>query len=172
MSDLQLGDCVELIRAENLRAIDVLVAREIFGLDVLGRARVCYCDGCCFVAQPSEVEAENDFVYLRECACAEVERIEQEFIAEHPEIEPMEKVKILGHDGMCLEDVPEYTTSIAAAWAIVEKFRLIVHPYGVKWLATPYNSVSDWHMLLADTAPLAICLAAIQMNREKKVSND
>ena len=59
----------------------------------------------------------------------------------------MEKVKILGHDGMCLEDVPEYTTSIAAAWAIVEKFRLIVHPYGVKWLATPYNSVSDWHML-------------------------
>ena len=166
MIDLCLGDCVELIRAENWREIDVIVAREIFGLDILGRARVCYCDGCCFVATPSENESENDFVYLRECKCAEVAEIEKEFITEHPEIEPMEQVKILGHDGMCLEDVPEYSTSIAAAWAIVEKFRLIVHPYGVKWLATPYNSVSDWHMLLADTAPLAICLAAIQRTRE------
>lgn len=73
-------------------------------------------------------------------------------------------------------DAPPYSTDIAAAWKVVERLKEAGHeihvtnswPYnrGSRWMcevcsgneATP-NTI--WHSAKADTAPLAICRAAL-----------
>lgn len=69
--------------------------------------------------------------------------------------------------------LPLYSTDIAAAWEVVEgvreKFNLLmnVHPYSLVAANGGYRvSVNDLHIELdyttADTAPLAICRAALK----------
>lgn len=61
-----------------------------------------------------------------------------------------------------------YSTDIAAAWEVVEKMRheIALIPMGrTRWMATSNRSktaMSDWYGPVADTAPLAICLAALK----------
>lgn len=62
---------------------------------------------------------------------------------------------------------PAYSTDIAAAWQIVEKLKLAVGPSDsglVGWWAarnTPSLPMSP--LAAADTAPMAICLAALKV---------
>lgn len=64
------------------------------------------------------------------------------------------------------EGVPHYSTSIEAAWEVVEKmhqewwFTLVQGPDG--WLADFYNDMDVRHRAKAKTAPEAICLAALK----------
>lgn len=91
-----------------------------------------------------------------------------------------------GHIGHCLCVVPNYSTDIAAAWEVVEKMRdiitrdyphgrggLVIQPYhspqysGHQWCVANshagYNGSWGMHWWVsAATAPLAICLAALQ----------
>lgn len=59
------------------------------------------------------------------------------------------------------------STDIAAAWTVVEKLRLHVIPFGTnQWAAANRRDEQGWYsdiLVWADTAPLAICLAAIEI---------
>ena len=76
-----------------------------------------------------------------------------------------------GHGNMSEKDIPPYSTSIAAAWEVVEKlayegkaaFALEFLKYEPKtWVAEFGIGVFDEGK--ADTAPLAICRAALKAN--------
>lgn len=72
--------------------------------------------------------------------------------------------------------VPEYSTDIAAAWPIAQKLGLALVPQsdgdGFRWLATDVHAVNYSNVITvepkdgteysADTAPHAICLAALR----------
>ena len=63
--------------------------------------------------------------------------------------------------------VPRYSTDIAAAWTVVEKFRLIVGPRVDGWCATVgLPDLLDWYVADA-SAPRAICLAALKAGEKK-----
>jgi hypothetical protein len=69
-----------------------------------------------------------------------------------------------GADFVCFNfDVPHYSTDIAAAWEVVEKMGHV----GLNWDDTT-NSPARWQCIMergeyyADTAPMAICLAALK----------
>ena len=74
----------------------------------------------------------------------------------------------IDHGQLCvLRAIPEYSTNIAAAWEVVEKMRenqtVGIHEYSEGWevvLIGPGCAVADGQ---ADTAPHAICLAALQV---------
>jgi hypothetical protein len=75
-----------------------------------------------------------------------------------------------------LEHLPPYSTSIAAAWKVVEKLMKGKRNVGVwsedgKWEATieEYDGGLIEHTAVADTAPLAICLAALAVKENKEV---
>ena len=57
---------------------------------------------------------------------------------------------------------PPYSTDIAAAWEIVEKLRLAIGPSycGSGWYCTWMTGGA--HGAIADSAPLAICRAALR----------
>ena len=77
-----------------------------------------------------------------------------------------------------LDLIPRYSTDIAAAWKVVEKVKLnIITRYQDKWLCTNVGSDfqfwceypnryenlnDDSYCELGDTAPHAICLAALR----------
>ena len=72
-------------------------------------------------------------------------------------------------NGMDLVAAPDYSTYLEAAWPLVEKFSMAVMPVvGGRWCAIPgtYHEEGDWFeeqpTIYADTAPLAICLAALK----------
>lgn len=59
-------------------------------------------------------------------------------------------------------DTPKFSTNIADAWQIAEKFRLCVVPLGEGWTAfLPGRSLEDAARYASKTAPLAICRAAL-----------
>lgn len=64
----------------------------------------------------------------------------------------------LGHNA--LAPVPNFSTDIAAAWEVVEKFQgsfKVFKPFGGQWEVECTNGFSK-----ADTAAHAICLAALK----------
>lgn len=79
-------------------------------------------------------------------------------------LEPQECM-VGGHPRGCTGNItyPPYSTDIAAAWQVVEKTRLFTHcditQLDDKW------AISNWandSSVEADTAPLAICRAALK----------
>jgi len=66
--------------------------------------------------------------------------------------------------------VPYYSTDIAAAWQVVEHFKwrgvsLTIHPYSSSKgyrVGVAIGPAEEWDYATADTAPLAICLAALK----------
>lgn len=64
--------------------------------------------------------------------------------------------------------LPRYSLDIAAAWQVVEKMRerpvyVVVEPHPDYWRAVVYDE--NWYFVVsehADTAPFAICLAALR----------
>lgn len=87
------------------------------------------------------------------------------------ELDALIAEKIMGQDyslnslegSLVLKDPPHYSTNIAAAWEVVEKlgpdWDLISMEQG--WIA----SVGSSERARAETAPLAICLAALKAMR-------
>src|SRR3990167_1498198 len=58
-----------------------------------------------------------------------------------------------------------YSTDISAAWQVVEKTRVGVRPYGAGWIAESEDAgrmYGNSYQAIADTAPYAICLAALK----------
>lgn len=104
---------------------------------------------------------------------------ESEFLAMEPrERDALVAEKVMGKDVRCTCDfcLPTYTTSIAAAWQVVEKInrehgpfhlRDVCHRFGddapIFWRAW-FESTGPKHesYVDADTAPLAICIAALK----------
>ena len=63
------------------------------------------------------------------------------------------------HGEKTIEDVPHYSTDIAAAWQVAEKVRLTVAPFGADmWSATHDGK----YFRVEHSAPYAICLAALR----------
>lgn len=59
--------------------------------------------------------------------------------------------------------LPDYCTSIAAAWEIMEKVKTIsLVPTDKGWHASSGNCIDRMTGCLADTAPMAICLAFLK----------
>ena len=77
---------------------------------------------------------------------------------------------LLDEDNNPRWSVPRYSTSIAAAWEVVEKltgddgdFSFKLHNYDCDWEATYLNGPRSIQIKsIAATAPLAICLAALK----------
>lgn len=58
--------------------------------------------------------------------------------------------------------VPDFSTDIAAAWEVVEKLNDLILERDVTAEGTRYNVVIDGIETWAETAPHAICLAALK----------
>lgn len=54
-----------------------------------------------------------------------------------------------------------YSTNISAAWEVAEKLKITVRPSGGQWWAALMHEHDPGMWIPADTAPLAICLAAL-----------
>jgi hypothetical protein len=88
------------------------------------------------------------------------------------------------HGGMVWDPIPEYSTSIAAAWVLVEKYKLslireVDDEDDVEWMCGPLNITgignrdgtdlsdvgvkftNEWR--LATTAPHAVCLCVLNL---------
>lgn len=150
--------------------LDALIAEHIFNLQVLGISP------CIETTDKAEVWLLNDKVdwggraerlpiYLRECRCAE--RIPEDEIWN-------------GHISLCVAVVPRYSADIAAAWLVVEKMK-VTHGAWVEfedtWRADfQHGMVGSPHFSKGtgsgDTAPLAICRAALKAVAAKAESTD
>jgi len=67
-------------------------------------------------------------------------------------------------------ELPEFSTDISAAWKVVEKMNngLWLENHGVIWMAKfPFKDNGYW-MVSGNTAPLAICRAALLAVMEKE----
>lgn len=87
--------------------------------------------------------------------------------------------KKIGDWSGCAETLPDYCNSIKAAWEIVEKERMHVIPVNNgQWYANTgeidRNGSDEWYWgrnafdeeykdFIADTAPMAICLAFLKL---------
>jgi hypothetical protein len=77
--------------------------------------------------------------------------------------------KVMGYD-ISFSPLPHYSTDIAAAWLVVEQMREMGYWPKVSYLVD-WDTVAKWHVdflvspntayQTADTAPLAICRAAL-----------
>lgn len=57
----------------------------------------------------------------------------------------------------------EYSTDMAAAWSLVDKISNIrIETNGLKWFVFSRGSHSEELLAVSDTAPHAICLAALK----------
>jgi hypothetical protein len=144
--------------------LDAQIAKEVMELDVLGFA-LCLPEpgepsgyGVPFQDIVSEHFVERP-VYLVDCAC--------EFRW------PLD-IEYFGHFAGCLGVAPDYSKNIAAAWQAVERLTEGVSPHcnlrverlgDEGWRAS--MCFDDWENMwsgwaYADTAPHAICLAALK----------
>jgi hypothetical protein len=57
---------------------------------------------------------------------------------------------------------PDYSTDIAAAWPLVEKLNLTVEPWKGIWKVTRWDRDGSGRFALGETAPEAICRAALE----------
>jgi hypothetical protein len=74
--------------------------------------------------------------------------------------------------GFWVNDIPRYSTDIASAWFVVNKLYLVVgrvHPGDPNslWVATRGWDSYDGRDSVGETAPLAICRAALKLCMKK-----
>ena len=157
------------------RELDALVAEKVMGLNVLGEAHCAHPEGDWYICG-GRADYTGDYgtirpVYLHECKCDSAKEANADLIQHDPELADAVKVKeikdtVLGHIAYaCLEVVPCYSTSIAAAWEVVEHKFPGAHvelerdeAWGNKWSCT-IGRIE----ITAKTAPLAICYAALKV---------
>lgn len=87
-----------------------------------------------------------------------------------------DSLRFISNNHKTMPIVPNYSTKIGDAWEVVEKLRLMVRPSVIagKWIAAEFIRVylsGKWEGVLevtADTAPLAICRAALLAVMDKE----
>lgn len=150
-----MRETVELVTG---RALDALVAEKVMGLHrediAAGSLRTPYgtpfptCDAALFFTPEGLQEYQTDFRFENNMFLLDIE---------HPE---------RGH----WDILPHYSTDIAAAWQIVDHLRSGERGFNLfaansasfpAWIATFYPDAYEDHEAAADTAPMAICLAAL-----------
>ena len=69
----------------------------------------------------------------------------------------------MGHDGEVLREVPLYSSSIEAAWLVMEKMREKGWSFGCSCIPTDDTWIANFGSIYisAPTAPEAICRAAL-----------
>jgi hypothetical protein len=66
------------------------------------------------------------------------------------------------------QDIPEFSTRIAAAWTVVEKLQEMGFNFAIAsirpnpWVASISEENLKWGSSEAETVPMAICLAALE----------
>jgi hypothetical protein len=154
------------------REMDILIAEKIMGLKVVARNHPCGCDPECgdyeassFIPPIGGWYDTEDVVYL------------PEYGIYPPIAEPM-----MGDSYCIVNIVPFYSINISAAWQVVEKFveqgdKFHIFRYGnwnkkeSKKCWQSYMGKAEYNLFpfaSADTAPLAICRAALLAVSEEK----
>lgn len=103
--------------------LDETIAREIFGIKVLGRTTCAFPpDDRCWTAYPGSpppeqwmCHAETRPVFLEKCHCAFIRNSERKYLRREK--------KFKGHYGMCLGVVEEYSTDLQKAFGLLEKLK-------------------------------------------------
>lgn len=146
------------------RETDALIAELIMGYKVLGYTTCVYADGDWTIHPDTDpngwaCHAEYGPVYLGECYC--------DIIGEE-DLLPR-SYRFADHSTACLKVVPHYTFNIADAWALMEKedfSTLFLTRREKKWVFLKQIS-PDVVFVEAETAPLAICKAALKLAQQK-----
>ena len=160
------------------RELDALIAEKVMGMKVLGNETCVYVEGDATVHIGTDPKGWSCFAEIGPVVAGEYCRCEEY----KDDSEYKDFTWKYDHLEVCLKPVPNYSTSIADAWLVVEKLRsaqpswhLIINDtsgpcyrarfyalYGVgkfdidQWVRDPNDDFTVW----AETAPLAICLAA------------
>jgi len=141
------------------RELDILIAKEVMGLNVLGEVAVMYYPGDRHIASIDEVDdyydSEIDIAYLKKCSC-----------------DDGSEKDVFGHYGDgCLDIVKRYSTSLAA-FDVVNKLENDGYAWNLRHgkgqqHGKPYHCQFSKLYLSRDsygkTVPMAICLAAIKI---------
>lgn len=169
------------------RELDALVAERIMGLQVLPEflhaKRYPTGDPPCVDSLQDERNAyglgKHPFFVSPDCGCEDLDKTDPFELGEDSPHPWHDMPRFHGHAALCPEFVPLYSTDIAAAWQVVERFdgRVTVsgpkapvaggeYQAGDKWeaeiLPTAQTYFADSVFELGDTAPHAICLAALR----------
>jgi len=128
--------------------LDALIAQEVLGITILGFTE-------CEVGWTSykwEIvqDSPDDWVEIRPVALTHCYCDDDDAHSFY---------RKMGHKEICLSVVPHYSTEIVHAWAIIDRFpHAIIYKYPdtrwAAWIGGVYQ--------FADTAPLAICRAALE----------
>jgi len=141
------------------RELDILIAKEVMGLDVLGEVAVTYYPGDRYITSIDEVyDSEIDIAYLKKCSC-----------------DDGSEKDVFGHIGSeCLDIVKRYSTSLAA-FDVVNKLtsddayvRVNLSGRGDLWYADIFrlgiaNKENVGFNEEPAPLPMAICLAALMV---------
>lgn len=143
---------------------NIRVAKEVFGLEVLGYTYVSWEEGDALAYAPDEFdwveEHQLEPVFLKECYCNKWKK------------HPFDK-KVFGHRSACVAPVPDYFGNIADAWLIIRKFVdekgwdfNLNCDSGEEWRCQLGGS--DYCTAVAKTPEAAICLAALACMRKEE----
>jgi hypothetical protein len=170
------------------REIDALIAEHVFGLAVQGEWLPAWAPEGDWSVRPEWRErggVELHPVYVGSCMhegyrdemVARVRRLQAEHGWADAEVEKHiakdDEEWACGHYWQCLEVVPHYSTDIAEAWRVVEKMRekgwdVMVDTTGYpgeEWRCLMWQGERErWIPAAAQSAPMAICLAALKAN--------
>ena len=143
------------------RELDILIAKEVMGLNVLGEVAVMYYPGDRHIASIDEADdyydSEIDIAYLKKCSC-----------------DDGSEKDVFGHYGDgCLDIVKRYSTSLAA-FEVVNKLtsdayvRVNLNGRGDLWYADIFklgiaNKENVGFNEEPAPLPMAICLAALMV---------
>lgn len=153
------------------RELDALVAEKVMGLKVLG-LHPCW-DPECGDPQPCPYDAGVEHpVYLDHCSC------DLDLETELVRVSGWTRFRVgeTGHSYHCISRVPDYSTDIADAWRVIERMIREGQKFwqldslgfeGERWRVCfarggDTDDVRQWIPAVADTAPHAICLAALK----------
>ena len=163
------------------RELDALVAEKVMGATLTGPVGADYIEGEWTVWGAPSGNQRVEPSCLRHCLCENTDK----YYADHPDRyrgHSWESKNVGGHYPPCVMVVPRYSTSIAAAWEVVEKLRAMnstlelyspgalvndeMGIHAVEWQATFKSWEEPWGphgpSVEAQTAPHAICLAALK----------
>ena len=164
------------------RELDKLIAEKVMGLPNIEMMHLTYDPECDGVDEfyPSSVPLGRISFYKTDDYCWRTDDERQRDQARSQEVNAPQADGIWRDPIMLAVDahlVPRYSTDIAAAWEVVEKLNLLVMPIDEDdWMAGQLDSrysyasaetgVIDGYIAfhaVADTAPLAICRAALKI---------
>lgn len=153
------------------RELDALIAEKVMGLEIVGKATCVHVDGESTVHLDSSAEGWSCFAETANVTVGPYCRCSKDI--NNPEHAAFKRLG--AHLESCLVPVMFYSTEIGDAWLVVERLiGLHFHNVEVRHWIDPFDTAmpSGWMCKLegddvaiaerADTAPIAICLAALK----------